>query len=221
MQKTWMSLTTLVITILVASLSAAQDVPAATPDRVEVFKFSAGKTIELDYYLPSGFEAHKSYPVMLAPGSFFLQDDPAAFGWVVVRAGIGDRRFTTKDAETVLDHLSKMVRPRSGQFYIMGYSANSEGIFRIAAALPTHFAGILTIPGHPRQSGEYETLAGMKIRFIVGERDGYWLREATKAHTQFMELGTDTDIEIIENGGHVLKQLAGEPLFRRIDDWFR
>ncbi len=201
MQKAWISLTTLIIVVLLTPRLAAQDRPAATPDRAEVFEFSGGKTIELDYYLPNGFEAQKPYPVMLAPGSFFLQDDPAAFGWVVVRAGIGDRRFTTKDVETVLDHLSVMVTPRGGQFHIMGYSANSGGIFRVAAALPARFAGVLAIPGHPRQRREYEALAGMKIRFIVGERDGYWLREAKKAHTQFMALGIDTDIEIVENGG--------------------
>lgn len=221
MQKSRLSLTTLAFTVLIAPFLTAQDTPAATPDQTEVFEISTNKSIELDYYLPDGFDTQKPYPVMLTPGSFFLQDDPAAFGWVVVRAYIGDRRFTTKDANIVLDHLSKVIKPRGNRFHIMGYSANSGGTFRIAAALPGRFAGVLTIPGYPRQRLEYEALTRMKIRFIVGERDGYWLREAKKAHAQFTDLGTDTDIEIVKNGGHVLKELAGEPLFKRIDDWFR
>lgn len=221
MRKIWLSLITLAFGMLTAPLSIAQDTPAVTPDRAEIFRLSAGKTIELDYYLPDDFDTEKSYPVMLAPGSFFLQDDPAAFGWVIVRAGIEEPRFTARDASVVLNQISTVVVPRGGKFHMMGYSANSGGVFRIAAALRTRFAGILTIPGHPRKRSEYEAIKQMKIRFIVGARDGYWLREAKKAHAQFQALGADTDIEIVENGGHVLKHLAGAPLFKRIDDWFR
>ncbi len=211
----------LAVGILIAPVAPAQDTPAATPDRTEVFNLSAGKTIELDYYLPDDFNAEKPYPVMLAPGSFFLQDDPAAFGWVVIRAGISQPRFSADDANAVLDHLMTLVMPRDGKFHMMGFSANSSGVFSVVAALKDRFAGILTIPGHPRHDREYDAVKQMKIRFIVGERDGYWLREAKKAHAAFQKLGTDTEIEIVKNGGHVLKQLAGRPLFKRIDDWFR
>jgi len=210
----------LVVGILGAPISLAQDMPAATPDRTEVFNVSVGKTIELDYYFPDNFNAEKPYPVMLAPGSFFLQDDPAAFGWVVIRAGIEEPRFNVDNANVILDHISTMVMPRDDRFHMMGYSANSSGVFRIVAALRSRFAGILTIPGHPRQRSEYEAVRQMKIRFIVGARDGYWMREAKKAHALFQKLGTDTEIEVVENGGHVLKHLAGRPLFKRIDDWF-
>ena len=207
--------------ILSASISLAQDTPVATPDKTEILNLSADKTIELDYYFPDDFIPGKPYPVILAPGSFFLQDDPSAFGWVVIRAGIGDPRFNADSANAVLDHLMTIVVPRGGKFHMMGYSANSSGVFRIVAALHNRFAGILTIPGHPRRLNEYEALKQMKIRFIVGERDGYWLREAKKAHAQFQKLVTDTEIEIIKNGGHVLRHLAGAPLFKRIDRWFR
>jgi len=207
MHKTWITFLTLSISALFAPLAAAQDTPAATPDQSETFTLPAGKTIELDYYLPDGFDAHKAYPVILAPGSFFLQDDPAVFGWVVVRAYIGDRNLTTQNANAVLDHISKTVDPRGNKFYIMGYSANSGGVFRVAATLPNRFAGILTIPGHPRQQREFTQVKHMKIRFIVGEQDSYWLREAKAAHGQLLGLGADTNIEIIENGGHCLNGL--------------
>ncbi len=207
----------LVVVLLFGPMSLAQDTPAATPDRTEILNLSAGKTIELDYYLPNGFNPQRPYPVMLAPGDFFLQDDPAAFGWVVIQAGIGDPRFSTDNANAVLDHLTTKVVPRGGKFHMMEYSANSSGVFRIVAALRNRFAGILTTPGHPRQRSEYDAVKQLKIRFIVGERDGYWLLEAKKAHAQFQKLGTDTEIEIVENGGHVLKHLAVAPQFKRID----
>lgn len=209
------------ITVLGTSFASSQDMPAAAPDRTETFKLSDDKSIELDYYLPDDFDRTVSYPVMLAPGSFFLQDDPAVFGWVVIRAWISDHRFDSADAGRILDHVTSRVKPRYDRFYIMGFSANSAGVFRVVAALNTRFAGILAIPGHPRKRSELEAIAGIKIRFIVGENDNYWLGETKKAHNQLLQLGADTDMEIVPNGGHVLRQLAGTPLFKRIDDWFR
>lgn len=207
--------------LFLALPTGAQDTDAAAPDDTEIFHSNSGKSMEIDYYFPDDFDPAKPYPVMLSPGSFFLQDDPAAFGWVVIRAGIEERRFNDREAGEVLDHLMTRVTPRDGKFHMFGYSANSAGVFRVTAALNDRFAGVLAIPGHPRQPAEYEPLRHMKIRFIVGERDGFWLRESKAAHDRFEAMGTDTEIEIVPDGGHVLKHLAGRPLFERMDRWFR
>lgn len=197
----------------------AQTDGATAPDRTETLTLSTGARMDIEYHLPDDFDPHRSYPVMISVGTFFLHDDPAEFGWVIVRAGVEESQYSVAESAEALDHLAEQINVRGG-FHIFGYSASSAGVFRIASALPDRFDGVLVMPGHPRRAAQYEPLRETRIRFIVGENDGYWLRESRQAHERFQAMGTDTQIEIIENGGHVLAELSGRPLFERIDRWF-
>ncbi|WP_262694757.1 alpha/beta hydrolase family protein [Kordiimonas aquimaris] len=197
-----------------------QSLPPAVADREEVFETPQGKQIMIKYHLPDHFDQQASYPVMITPGNFFLKNDPALHGWVMIEAFFGKTGFNNDDIRSVINHLHELIDVRNDKLHMMSYSANSGVMFRVAAAFPNDFAGLLTIPGHPRNRGQFEKLKDMRIRFIVGERDSYWLKEAQKAHDTFKNMGTDTELEIVDNGGHVLEKLAGKPLYDRINRWF-
>lgn len=201
-------------------LSAQQSLSPAVADREEVFETPQGKSISIKFHLPDNFSQQTPYPVMIAPGDFFLKGDPTMHGWVMIETFFGKAGFSDDDIRSVINHIRQTITVRGDKLHMMGYSANSGIMFRVAATFPNDFAGLLTIPGHPRNRSQFEKLKEMRLRFIVGDRDSYWLKEAQKAHNAFKEMGTDTAIEIIDNGGHVLEQLAGRPLYDRINRWF-
>ena len=205
---------------LLAGMAQAQTEEATAPDEEVVVELSGGDSISMGFYFPDDFDPHHAYPVMISVGEYFLHDDPSEFGWVVVRAGVADSRLSLAQSTEALDYIASRVNVASGRFHIFGYSASSAGVFRLASALPDRFRGVLVMPGHPRQRSQFAALSDMQIRFIVGENDGYWLRESEAAHRRFQEMGTDTQIEIVENGGHVLSQFSGRPLYRRIEAAF-
>lgn len=209
------------VSLLVISGAAFVQTEDATPaDEYVDVELSGGASMPMGFYFPDDFDPHREYPVMISVGTYFLHDDPSEFGWVVVRAGVADRQYSVEQSAEALDYIASRLNVASDRFHIFGYSASSAGVFRIAAALPDRFRGVLVMPGHPRQRSEYAPLSDMQIRFIVGENDGYWLRESQAAHRRFVDLGTDTNIEIIADGGHVLSELSGRPLFERIDAEF-
>ncbi|WP_412546520.1 hypothetical protein [Maricaulis sp. MIT060901] len=205
---------------VITGAAFAQTDEATPADEYVEVEPSGGASMPMGFYFPDDFDPDREYPVMISVGTFFLHDDPAEFGWVVVRAGVEERQYSVEQSAEALDYIASPVNVASDSFHIFGYSASSAGVFRIAAALPDRFRGVLAMPGHPRQRSEYEPLSDMQIRFIVGENEGYWLRESEAAHRRFERMGTDAEIEIIENGGHVLSQLSGRPLFQRIEAEF-
>ena len=206
--------------IVVTGSAVAQSDQATPADEYVEVELSGGASMPMGFYFPDDFDPHREYPVMISVGTYFLHDDPAEFDWVVVRAGVEERQYSVEQSAEALDYIASRVNVASGRFHIFGYSASSAGVFRIAAALPDRFRGVLVMPGHPRQRSEYEPLTDMQIRFIVGENDGFWLRESEAAHRRFERMGADTAIEIVENGGHVLSHLSGRPLFERIESEF-
>ena len=198
---------------------AADEDGRAIPDREDVVTLSGGGEITVGFYLPADYDPEQTYPVIIGPG-FFLRDDPAAHGWVVVRAWLGDAGLSRNDRSAVLDYIDDEINVAGG-FRIIGYSAGSGITFQIAGQHNDRFSGVLMIPGHPRRDSDFDAVSDMTLRFVVGENDGYWLRESRSAHQRFTDMGADTELEIVEDGGHVLIELAGDPLFERIDRWFR
>jgi pimeloyl-ACP methyl ester carboxylesterase len=198
----------------------AQDRVLAEPDCVETVTLSSGQNMEMAYHLPDDYDPSQSYPVLISVGEYFLADDPAAFGWVVIQAGVEERRYSRDMSREALEHIGETINIAGGKVHILGYSASSGPTFAVAAALPDLFAGVVVIPGHPRQASQYAAIARMRTLFIVGEHDGYWLRETQAAHQRLLDMGATTHLEIVPDGGHVLVELAGRPLFERIDDFF-
>ena len=62
---------------------------------------------------------------------------------------------------------------------------------------------------------ELAKLKGVKVQFIVGDKDAYWMSSAKKRHQLLLEVGVDSQLEIIKNGKHVLTELIGQGFLER------
>ena len=165
--------------------------------------------------MPEEYDKNQSYPVLLVPGA---KDDPNIyigkkahqFGWIIIESGINIQGID--HANALIKAVQKEVKV--DKFVILGFSANSAGAFEIGMTFPEHIEAIIGMPGHPRGRAEQlEKLKKQKILFIVGEKDPYWLKSARNVKKQLQELAIQVKLEVIPNGGHVLKELVGEPFF--------
>lgn len=186
----------------------------------EVFESSQGKKIKYAYNLPENYNKSKSYHVLIAPGGgtaddsndfLFWGSNTKDYQWILIETNATIRPSNMKVLKEFLDHLKKQFQPKEGKFHIMGFSANSAGAFKTVLSLPEYFHSITGVPGHPRTMNKRELikLKNIKVNFIVGERDGYWLSSAKKFNNTLKTLGITVKLHIVKGGGHVLREIIG------------
>ncbi len=194
--------------------------------RFESFESTNGKSFSYALNLPDGFDVEKTYPFLIGPGdgtkgsdkSFFWNvQDTGQFDWVLVEFVIW--KEDPLIVAELLDLLNKKYNVEKDKFHMVGFSANSANTFKIGLQIPEYFTSITGIPGHPRTSDEtaIRSLKGVKIQNIVGENDGYWLRSARDFDKLYKKLGIETTLDIIPNGGHVLKELIGNGFMTKME----
>lgn len=185
-----------------------------------------GESLPYAYHLPQGYDPERAYPVLIGPGdgtpgsdnSFFWKEDPSEYGWIVVETMAFLENAPVETTRRLLDHLEQQFKVEGGRFHAVGYSRGGAPTFRVVLALADRFQSITGIPGHPTATDEatLSRLKTMKVQFIVGENDGYWRRESERAHRLLQALGVDTRLEIIDDGGHVLRELVGRGFMERM-----
>ena len=192
----------------------------------ESFKSTNGNSYPYALNLPDGFDSENTYPFLIGPGdgtkgsdkSFFWNvKNTGQFEWVLVEFVIW--KEDPKIVAELLDHLNTKYKVEKDKFHMVGFSANSANTFKIGIQIPQYFTSITGIPGHPRTSEEkaIKGLKGVKIQNIVGENDGYWLRSAQDFDKLYKKLGIETTLDIIPNGGHVLKELIGKGFMTKME----
>jgi len=191
--------------------------------KLETFSYH-GKSLSYTILLPKGFDVDKTYPVMVGPSStesardqsFYWRGTTDSQGWILV----GYSATEIEDIKALFEHLKSKYNVESNKFYTTCHSANSAGIFDIVMEIPTYFAGIIGMAGNPNNSNptKMRQLKGIKVRFVVGDNDHYWMRTAKKSHQILQDIGVDSAIEIVKNGGHVLKSLVGKGFLDRAEE---
>ncbi len=194
------------------------------PRTFETFQ-SAGISIEYAIQLPSNFEPNKAYPVLIGPGdgtpnssrSYYWQDIQDTEGWILVEYKIYEFRSRKAQIKALLDHLLEEYKIEERKFHTVCFSANSAGIFNMVMEIPGYFAGITGMAGNPNISNKekLKNLQTVKVQFVVGDKDSYWMRAAQRSHAALQELGVNSQIEIIKNGKHVLTGLIGKGFLER------
>lgn len=194
----------------------------------ETLDLGNGKTAPFAYHLPNGYNASQAYPVLIGPGDgtrgsedsfFWRKGDPSEHGWILVETGIFLDHNSPEPMHKLLDHLEQQFKVEGGGFHIVGFSANSRRTFQTVLDMPERFLSATGIPGHPttRDTEDLAKLKNTTIQFIVGENDGYWRRESERANQQLQELGVDSHLEIVPNGGHILRDLIGKGFMKRME----
>ncbi len=186
-----------------------------------IFKGTDGKKLKYAYNLPKDYSNTKSYHVLITPGGgtaddsndfLFWGSNTGNYNWILIETNATIRPRSMKVLKEFLDHLKEKFRPTSNKFHLMGFSANSAGEFKIVMSLPEYFHSITGVPGHPGTTSKKELikLRNVKVNFIVGERDGYWLSSAKKFNNLLKGLGVVVKLHIVKNGGHVLREIIGD-----------
>lgn len=184
-----------------------------------------GKNISYAIQLPDDFDSNKSYPVAVGPSEATSNDDQSYYwrgikdtqGWILLDFPIYEGKKEVVSA--FLDFINENYKVEGDKFHTICFSANSAGIFRLAMDMPEYFHSITGMAGNPgtREENKLRKLKGVRVRFVVGDKDTYWMNAAKDRHAKLLNAGVDSQIEIIRNGRHVLTELIGEGTLSRMD----
>lgn len=195
-------------------------------DKVSLKKFKyKGKELTYSVQLPNDFDASKTYPVLIGPSevegdnleSFYWKGTKQTYGWILINYPIYSATKRVDEIKALLDHIKSTYKVEGDKFHTVCFSANSAGIFDLVMKMPTYFAGITGMAGNPRPTDEDQlnNLKGIKVQFVVGDKDNYWMNAAKKRHEILLEMGVESTIEIIKNGKHVMSPLIGKGFLER------
>ena len=192
----------------------------------EKFEYK-GETVNYAIQLPKDFDPNKTYPVAIGPSevkgdddqSFYWRGTKDTYGWILADFPIYNSASRIEQVQAFLEHLRTKYKVEGNKFHTICFSANSAGIFDTVIKIPEDFHSIMGMAGNPgtRDVNKLGSLKGVKVRFVVGDRDTYWMNAAKDRHARLKDAEVDTDIEIIKNGQHVLTQLIGEGVITRMD----
>lgn len=207
--------------VIIFSLSI---LPLFGQQKLETFKYK-GKDVKYTILLPLNFDATKTYPVLVGPSevksandqSYYWRGTKDSQGWILVNYGIYRGTRKMGEVKALLNHLKSKYNVEGNKFHTVCFSANSAGIFDLVMSMPNYFAGITGMAGNPNNSNKekMKKLKGVKVQFVVGDRDTYWMRSAKESHKILRGLGVQSSIEIIKNGQHVLTPLIGKGFLER------
>lgn len=165
-------------------------------------------------------------PLLVAPGSrdypapaFFWGDDPTSLGWAIIQTE-KLYRGTPDELKAVIDAVKTRLHHEAievGDIHLIGWSANSGAAARQAAALGDGIRSVSFIPGYGTGRAVDSICAhkSLRVNFITGSRDHAWLRGAERMRDQLEHCGLrNISFTIIEDGGHVLREISGQPLFK-------
>lgn len=211
--------------ILLLTLACSSPVEAS--NRVfKEFRFN-GKSINYAIQLPNDFNPSKTYPVLIGPSEVQNEDDQSFYwrgvkdtqGWILIDYPIYEYGRRKKEVQAFLDHLISKYNVEGDKFHTVCFSANSARIFDMVMDIPQNFHSITGMAGNPgtRDKEKLSALKNIKVQFIVGDRDSYWMKAAKDRHQLLLEAGAESSIEIIKNGQHVMKNLIGKGFLARAE----
>ncbi len=190
------------------------------------FKYQ-GKEQTYAIQLPNNFDAAKTYPVIVGPSevqgdntqSFYWKGVKDTEGWILIDYTIYEGSRNPAKVKALLEHLKSKYKVENNKFHAVCFSANSSNVFNLVMAIPKYFTGITGMAGNPgtKDKNKLKQLKGVKVQFVVGDKDTYWMNAAKNRHQILQEIGVDSRIEIIKNGPHVMRDLVGKGFLSRAD----
>ena len=200
--------------------------PFFSQQKLNRFEYK-GKSFNYTIQLPLNYDKTKEYPVLIGPSeaesikdeSFYWQGVKNTQGWILIGYKIYRGTNRTAEIKALLEHLKTNYRVEGNKFHTVCFSANSASIFDLVMNMPNYFAGITGMAGNPNNSNKekLKQLKDVKVQFVVGGRDTYWMRSAKKSQQLLQEFGIESTIEIIKNGEHVMKPLIGKGFLDRAE----
>lgn len=217
-------------------LFVAEPALGAPDKQVKDIALPNNVTLRYAITFPDGFDAQRSYPVILAlpPGAQNFQMMSLAAAnfdealktkpWVVVTPEAPDNvvffRGSEKHIPALMDEVQKQVIVEGNKFHLVGYSNGGIAAFRIAINSPQRVASILTLPGYPVPE-DFKKLAAIKgipVRLYVGADDSLPWHDSNKScEAELKKLGGDCQLTIVPAQGHAIRTMDGHAVIKALE----
>jgi poly(3-hydroxybutyrate) depolymerase len=180
--------------LLVAILLCALPSPAAAELVEKTGKFG-GLSLTYKVVLPNGYDASRTYPVILVftGGAQQLRGAESTLttdwrseaerrGYVVISPGTPNGSLFFEDADRVfpefLDQILRDYRARGGKLHVAGHSNGGLSAFHVATKFPAYFTTVTGYPGLLDGQPSPSSLLALKplcLFMHVGDRDTGWM----------------------------------------------
>jgi poly(3-hydroxybutyrate) depolymerase len=219
-----------VIALLACALPARADV-------LEKTTTARGLTVHYKVVLPTGYDAAKAYPAIIALGggpqtmntvdavlNRNLRAEAEKRGYIVVAPAAPDGQLFFEGGDRIFpDFLKQLLsdyKIEGGRFHIVGPSNGGIAAMHVAAANPQYFRSVTAFPGYlwePTPS-KLQALTKICVFMYVGENDEYRWHEEMKREAEFLRSKGDVARYTVEKGQpHRLETLAGDHAGRLFD----
>ncbi len=222
---------------LIGLLLLAAFAPAVNAAELKTLKLADATDLTYAVALPDGYDAAKTYPVLLAlpPGpqttdmvkaglDSYWEDEGTARGYIVVSPAAPQRQLFFQGGERVLPELMAEITQTYGvagdKFHLAGISNGGLSAFKVAVDYPDKFQSLTVIPGFPPTRevfDQLQSIAGLTITMFVGEQDSGWREPMADAAKALKSAGNDVYMEVIPNNGHFVATLSGSGAARIFD----
>ena len=215
-------------------------VTAALPASAEVLqqaKKVGGVTVQYKVVLPSGYDAAKSYPAIVALGggpqtmntvdgmlNRNFRAEAEKRGYIVIAPAAPDGELFFERGARIFPEFLKMImadyKVQEGKFHIAGPSNGGIAAFHVAAANPQYFLSVTAFPGYMWEPTPAKLLAISKmcVFMYVGEHDEYrWHGEMQQEAEFLRSRGTVARYTVEKGQPHRLETLAGANAGRLFD----
>ena len=218
------------------SLAALVASPARA-DVLEKTKKVGGVTVHYKVVLPTGYDAAKAYPGIIALGggpqtmntvdgtlSRNFRAEAEKRGYIVVAPAAPDGQLFFENGARIFPEFLKMIladyKIQDGKFHIAGPSNGGIAAFHVAAANPQYFLSVTAFPGYMWQPSpaRLQAISKMCVFMYVGETDEYRWHDEMKQEAEFLRSkGTVARYTVEKGQPHRLETLAGVNAARLFD----
>ena len=226
--------------ILSAAAVASVVVLSAPPARADVLEKSkkvGGVTVHYKVVLPTGYDATKAYPGVIALGGgpqtmntvdgILMRNFRAEAekrGYIVVAPAAPDGELFFEDGARIFPEFLKLImadyKIQDGKFHIAGPSNGGIASFHVAAANPQYFLSVTAFPGYMWQPSpaKLQAISKLCVFMYVGETDQYRWHDEMRLEAEYLRSkGTNARYTVEKGQPHRLETLAGANAARLFD----
>jgi len=221
-------------------LAAVLLVAAAAPARGEVLEKTrqvAGVSVTYKVVLPTGYDAAKTYPAIVALGggpqtmntvdgvlNRNLRAEAEKRGYIVIAPAAPDGELFFERGARIFPEFLKAIladyKIQDGRFHIAGPSNGGIAAFHVAAANPQYFLSVTAFPGYMWQPSpaKLQAISKLCVFMYVGENDDYMWHDEMKREAEFLRAkGTVARYTVEKGQPHRIETLAGVNASRLFD----
>jgi predicted esterase len=212
---------------------------SAHAELLEKTKKVGNMTVRYKVVLPTGYDAAKAYPAILAFGggpqtmntvdsvlTRNLRAEAEKRGYIVIAPAAPNDELFFEDGAKIFPEFLKMIladyKIEDNKFHIAGPSNGGIASFHVAAANPQYFKSVTAFPGYmwePTQA-KLQAISKMCVFMYVGELDEYmWHGEMQKEAEFLRSKGTVARYTVEKGQPHRMETLAGASASRLFENF--